>query len=97
MTDLGFKFKASLMLSEILFYRQFLIIDDQNRPMFEMGSAVLQTYTVEILRAIGNTLNQVPNKIGLSGHTDATPYQGATWATPIGSFRQTAQTLPAAN
>ena len=53
-----------------------LIIDEQNRPMFEMGSAELQPYTVDILRVIGRTLNQVPNKIGLSGHTDATPYQG---------------------
>ena len=52
------------------------IIDDQNRPMFEIGSSVLQPYTVAILREIGKTLNQVPNKIGLSGHTDATPYQG---------------------
>lgn len=53
-----------------------LIIDAQNRPMFQKGSAILQPYTVEILRSIGKTLNQVPNKIGLSGHTDATPYQG---------------------
>jgi chemotaxis protein MotB len=53
-----------------------LIIDEQNRPMFAVGSAELQPYAVEILRAIGVTLNQVPNKIGLSGHTDATPYQG---------------------
>ncbi len=52
------------------------IIDEQNRPMFEIGSATLEPYTTEILRAIGSVLNQVPNKIGLSGHTDATPYQG---------------------
>ena len=53
-----------------------LIIDAKNRPMFEMGSASLQPYAAEILRAIGKTLNQVPNKLGLSGHTDSTPYQG---------------------
>ena len=53
-----------------------LIVDELNRPMFEMGSTELQPYTAEILRAIGKILNQVPNKIGLSGHTDATPYQG---------------------
>lgn len=54
------------------------IVDERNRPMFEMGSAVLQPYTVEILHAIGKVLNDVPNKIGLSGHTDATPYQGGS-------------------
>ncbi|HXU93535.1 MAG TPA: flagellar motor protein MotB [Gallionella sp.] len=54
------------------------IVDEQNRPMFEKGSAVLQPYTAEILHAIGKILNEVPNKIGLSGHTDATPYQGGS-------------------
>jgi chemotaxis protein MotB len=54
------------------------IVDEQNRPMFEKGSAVLQPYTTEILHAIGKILNEVPNKIGLSGHTDATPYQGGS-------------------
>jgi chemotaxis protein MotB len=53
-----------------------LIIDEKNRPMFEIGSAVLRPYTTEILHGIGKLLNKVPNKIGLSGHTDATPYQG---------------------
>lgn len=53
-----------------------MIIDAQNRPMFEVGSAVLHPYTVEILRSIGRTLNQVPNSIGLSGHTDSSLYQG---------------------
>lgn len=52
------------------------IIDDQNRPMFEMGSATLQPYTAEILLAIGKTLNRIQNNIGLSGHTDASPYRG---------------------
>jgi chemotaxis protein MotB len=53
-----------------------LIVDEQNRPMFELGSSALQPYTVEILHEIGQLLNQVPNSIGLSGHTDATLYQG---------------------
>ena len=50
------------------------IVDEQNRPMFAMAKADLQPYTREILHAIGIVLNDVPNKIGLSGHTDATPY-----------------------
>ena len=52
------------------------IIDKQNRPMFDLGSANLQPYTVDILHRFGSTLNSVPNKIGITGHTDATPYQG---------------------
>ena len=50
------------------------IVDEQNRPMFASAKAELQPYTREILREIGRTLNEVPNKISLSGHTDATPY-----------------------
>jgi chemotaxis protein MotB len=52
------------------------IVDDQNRPMFDSGGAVMKPYTRDILREIGKTLNEVPNKISLSGHTDAVPYSG---------------------
>ena len=52
------------------------IVDEQNRPMFAIGSANPQPYTREILHEIGKVLNEVPNRISLSGHTDATPYSG---------------------
>ena len=52
------------------------IVDEQNRPMFAIGSAELQPYTRAIVREIGALLNDVPNRIGLSGHTDATKYFG---------------------
>jgi chemotaxis protein MotB len=50
------------------------IVDEQNRPMFAIARAELQPYTRDILREIGRVLNDVPNKISLSGHTDAHPY-----------------------
>lgn len=50
------------------------IVDEKNRPMFRIGRAELEPYTKEILHEIGKTLNQMPNKVSLSGHTDATPY-----------------------
>jgi chemotaxis protein MotB len=50
------------------------IIDDQNRPMFDSGGAVMKPYTRDILREIGQTLNELPNRISLSGHTDAIQY-----------------------
>jgi len=52
------------------------IVDENNRPMFASGSAQLQPYTREILREVGKALNDVPNRIGISGHTDAQPYSG---------------------
>ncbi|TXF11843.1 flagellar motor protein MotB [Pelomicrobium methylotrophicum] len=50
------------------------IVDEQNRPMFDLGSAKLQPYTREILHEIGRVLNDVENRISISGHTDSKPY-----------------------
>ena len=50
------------------------IVDEKNRPMFAMAKAELQPYTKDILHIIGMVLNEVPNKLGISGHTDSTPY-----------------------
>lgn len=50
------------------------IIDSQNRPMFKTGSAEVEPYMRDILRAIAPVLNEIPNKISLSGHTDDFPY-----------------------
>jgi len=50
------------------------IIDKENRPMFASGSSALQGYAAQLLKEIGKVINHVPNKISLSGHTDATPF-----------------------
>ena len=52
------------------------IVDAQNRPMFASGSAQVQPYMQELLRAIGAVLAEVPNHLTLEGHTDATPFSG---------------------
>ena len=50
------------------------IVDAENRPMFDIGSARLQTYFEDILLAMSDSIKAVPNKISISGHTDAKPY-----------------------
>ena len=52
------------------------IVDEQARPMFDSGSAVVKPYMRELLRAIGSVLVEVPNRLTLEGHTDATPFPG---------------------
>jgi len=52
------------------------IVDEYNRPMFSSGSAQLQPYSREILREIGKALNDMPNRLSISGHTDALAYSG---------------------
>ncbi len=68
------KFKKQLLIDITTDGLRIQIVDAQNRPMFSSGKADLQPYTKIILREIGKTLNDVPNKISLSGHTDATPF-----------------------
>ncbi|OBS08577.1 flagellar motor protein MotB [Acidihalobacter prosperus] len=47
------------------------IVDKENRPMFDLGSDILKSYARRILEKIGDFLNHVPNKISITGHTDA--------------------------
>ncbi|WP_027996815.1 flagellar motor protein MotB [Simplicispira psychrophila] len=53
---------------------QIQIVDDQNRPMFDSGSALVKPYMRDILRDIGAALGEVENRISLAGHTDAAAY-----------------------
>ena len=53
------------------------IVDKQNRAMFDSGSSTLKDYTTKILVEVAKYLNTVPNRISLSGHTDAKPFGGS--------------------
>ena len=68
------QFKKQLLIDITTEGLRIQIVDEQNRPMFALAKAELQPYTREILHEIGKALNDVPNRISLSGHTDATPY-----------------------
>jgi chemotaxis protein MotB len=50
------------------------IIDRQTRSMFARGSAVLEPYSLVILREIGGLLGTVPDLVSVAGHTDALPF-----------------------
>ncbi|TQE97311.1 MAG: flagellar motor protein MotB [Spiribacter salinus] len=52
------------------------IVDKENRPMFEIGSARLQPYAAEILAELADLLNEAGNRVSITGHTDAAPYPG---------------------
>ncbi len=68
------KYKNQMLLDITSEGLRIQIVDEQNRPMFALAKAEVQPYTREILNVLGLVLNEVPNKIGLSGHTDSTPY-----------------------
>lgn len=52
------------------------IVDSDKRPMFELGSDRLEPYMQKILQRIAPVLNEMPNPISISGHTDNLPYAG---------------------
>lgn len=51
------------------------IIDNAKRPMFLPGSAKMSENAYNILLKLAPTINRVPNKISISGHTDSKPLQ----------------------
>jgi chemotaxis protein MotB len=55
---------------------QITVVDEQNRAMFDTGSASVKDYTRDIMHAIGGLLNGVDNAISLAGHTDSKAYAG---------------------
>jgi len=69
-------FKDQLLLDITPEGLRIQILDAQNRPMFDLGSARLKPYTNAILREVTTYLRTVPNRLSITGHTDTTPYAG---------------------
>lgn len=67
-------FKKQLLIDITTEGLRIQIVDESNRPMFSLASAELQPYTRDILREIAPVLNDMPNRMSLSGHTDAHLY-----------------------
>jgi len=68
------KFKDQLLIDITTEGLRIQIIDKENRPMFDLGSATLKPYVKRILREMAPILNELPNKLSISGHTDARRY-----------------------
>ncbi|AMJ56459.1 MULTISPECIES: flagellar motor protein MotB [Stenotrophomonas] len=67
-------FKDQLLLDITPEGLRIQIVDKQNRPMFDLGSARLMPYTKTILLELSHFINQVPNHVSITGHTDTTAY-----------------------
>ncbi len=53
------------------------IVDDGRKEMFQPGTAVLNEYGQRILRSLNKVIEQMPNYISITGHTDAVPFARA--------------------
>ncbi len=70
------QFKNQLLMDVTTEGLRIQIIDEKNRPMFDSSSAELNPYSKVVLKEIGKALNAVPNKVSISGHTDAAQFSG---------------------
>lgn len=56
------------------------IVDKDQRPGFDVGSARMKPYIEDVLNSLAPLLDKVQNKISVTGHTDSTAYgEGATY------------------
>jgi chemotaxis protein MotB len=56
------------------------IIDQENKPLFDSGSADLLPHTKQLLRKVSDIIQRLPNELSVRGHTDSVPYgPGSTY------------------
>jgi chemotaxis protein MotB len=53
------------------------LVDQDGKPMFQIGSATLMPYTRKLLAEVAKVIDRLPNRVSISGHTQATPFNGA--------------------
>ncbi|MEX1146820.1 MAG: flagellar motor protein MotB [Sphingomonadales bacterium] len=53
------------------------LIDKDQRSMFRPGGATLYDYARTMLTEIARKVEKMPNRVDITGHTDATPFQGS--------------------
>src|SRR5690606_14100845 len=68
------QFRPQLLLDMTPDGLRIQILDQQARPMFAVGSAIMQSDMRNILRELAPMLSGLPNSITVSGHTDAMRY-----------------------
>ena len=52
------------------------LVDQDKQPMFALGSADLLDSAKKLIALITQVVQRMPNKISITGHTDAIPYPG---------------------
>jgi chemotaxis protein MotB len=52
------------------------LVDQDGRPMFQQGTAEPMPYTKRLIAEIGKVIDRLPNRVSISGHTEAKPFSG---------------------
>lgn len=68
-------FQGSLLVDDTAEGLRVQLTDQEGVAMFPSGSSAMYGHTRAMLDMVARVVNQLPNRIVVSGHTDATPFQ----------------------
>ncbi len=72
------KYKDQLLIDETPEGLRIQIIDREHAAMFPAGGARMYPHTRKLLKLVAEAVADLPNKISIRGHTDATPFSAAS-------------------
>ena len=67
-------FKDQILIDKTVEGLRIQIMDKENHSMFDIGSATLKDYSMAVLLELAKAIAKVPNRISITGHTDAGKY-----------------------
>ncbi len=70
------QFKNQLMIDFTTEGLRIQIIDQEKKAMFNLASARMEPYAAQILDQLAPAINELSNRISVSGHTDSAPFPG---------------------
>src|SRR5579885_736543 len=70
------KLKDNLIIDNTPEGLRIQLVDQDKQPMFPLGSAEMLDPAKKLMALVAQVVQRLPNKIAISGHTDATPYAG---------------------
>jgi chemotaxis protein MotB len=69
------QFQGSMLVDNTPEGLRIQLTDQEGLAMFPAGSSAMYGHTRAMLDVIARVVNQLPNQVTVSGHTDATPFQ----------------------
>lgn len=69
------QFQGSMLVDNTPEGLRIQLTDQEGLAMFPAGSSAMYGHTRAMLDVIARVVNQLPNRVTVSGHTDATPFQ----------------------
>ena len=69
------QYQGSMLIDNTVEGLRIQITDQEGLAMFPSGSSAMYGHTKALLDLVGRVVNQLPNKVSITGHTDAIPFR----------------------